>query len=118
MTEQPSSEPSIRFGVFEVDLRAGILSKRGRRIKLQELPFQVLKVLLERPGEHVARKELRQRVWSSDTFVDFNASLNTALKKLRQALEDSVDEPALIRTIPRHGYIFIARVAISTDETE
>jgi TolB-like protein/DNA-binding winged helix-turn-helix (wHTH) protein/Tfp pilus assembly protein PilF len=118
MTERPSSEPSIRFGVFEVDLRAGILSKRGRRIKLQELPFQVLKVLLEHPGELVTREELRQRVWSSDTFVDFDASLNTALKKLRQALEDSVDEPALIRTIPRHGYIFIARVAISTDETE
>jgi TolB-like protein/DNA-binding winged helix-turn-helix (wHTH) protein/lipoprotein NlpI len=118
MAEQSPSEPSIRFGAFEVDLRTGVLSKKGRRIKLQELPFQVLKLLLEHPGELVTREELRRRLWSSDTFVDFDASLNTALKKLRQALEDSVDEPALIRTIPRHGYIFIARVATSTSETE
>src|SRR4029077_14836219 len=118
MAEQSPSEPSIRFGAFEVDLRTGVLSKKGRRIKLQELPFQVLKLLLEHSGELVTREELRRRLWSSDTFVDFDASLNTALKKLRQALEDSVDEPALIRTIPRHGYIFIARVATSTSETE
>jgi TolB-like protein/DNA-binding winged helix-turn-helix (wHTH) protein/Tfp pilus assembly protein PilF len=118
MTEQPSSEPSIRFGAFKVDLRAGVLSKKGRRIKLQELPFQVLKVLLERPGELVTREELRQRLWSTDTFVDFDASLNNALTKLRQALEDSVDEPVLIRTIPRHGYIFIARMFASEREME
>jgi TolB-like protein/DNA-binding winged helix-turn-helix (wHTH) protein/Tfp pilus assembly protein PilF len=111
MTEQPPSEPCICFGAFEVDLRAGALSKKGRRIKLQEKPFQVLKVLLERPGELVTRDELQQRLWPSDTFVDFDNSLNNALTRLRQALEDSVDEPALIRTIPRRGYIFIARIS-------
>jgi TolB-like protein/DNA-binding winged helix-turn-helix (wHTH) protein/Tfp pilus assembly protein PilF len=117
-TEQPTSEPRVCFGAFEVDLRAGALSKNGRRIKLQGLPFQALKVLLERPGELVTREELRQRLWPSDTFVDFDASLNTALKKLRQALEESVDKPSLIRTIPHHGYVFIAPVFADLGETE
>ena len=99
-----------RFGAFEVDLRAGELYKHGIRLKLQDQPFQVLAVLLEHPGDVVTREELRQRLWPSDTFVDFDTGLNSAIKKLRDALSDSADEPRYIETLPRRGYRFIARV--------
>src|SRR6266481_2604245 len=100
----------LRFGVFEVDLRAGELRKQGKRIKLQEQPFQVLAVLLQRPGEVVTREELRSQNWPPDTFVDFDNSLNTAINKLREALGDSADNPRFIETLPRRGYRFIAPV--------
>jgi DNA-binding winged helix-turn-helix (wHTH) protein/tetratricopeptide (TPR) repeat protein len=100
----------LRFGVFEVDLRAGELRKQGKRIKLQEQPFQVLAVLLQRPGEVVTREELRSQNWPPDTFVDFDNSLNTAINKLREALGDSADNPRFIETIPRRGYRLIAPV--------
>ena len=100
----------LRFGVFEVDLRSGDLRKRGVRIKLQEQPFQVLTVLLQRPGEVVTREELRSQNWPPDTFVDFDNSLNTAINKLREALGDSADSPRFIETLPRRGYRFIAPV--------
>src|SRR6266705_454133 len=101
----------LRFGVFEVDLRAGQLRKQGKRVKLQEQPFQVLAVLLQRPAEVVTREELRSQIWPQDTFVDFDNSLNTAINKLREALGDSADNPRFIETLPRRGYRFIAPVA-------
>lgn len=100
----------LRFGTFEVDVRAGELRKQGKRIKLQEQPFQVLTVLLQRPGEVVTREELRNQNWPADTFVDFDNSLNTAINKLREALGDSADNPRFIETLPRRGYRFIAPV--------
>src|SRR5438876_6293954 len=100
----------LRFGTFEVDLRAGELRKQGVRIKLQEQPFQVLTVLLQRPGEVVTREELRNQNWPPDTFVDFDNSLNTSINKLREALGDSADSPRFIETLPRRGYRFIAPV--------
>jgi eukaryotic-like serine/threonine-protein kinase len=100
----------LRFGVFEVDVRAGELRKQGVRIKLQEQPFHVLSVLLQRPGEVVTREELRSQNWPADTFVDFDNSLNTAINKLREALGDSADNPRFIETLPRRGYRFIAPV--------
>src|SRR5580704_7543820 len=100
----------LRFGVFEVDLRAGELRKQGVRVKLQEQPFHVLTALLQRPGEVVTREELRNQNWPPDTFVDFDNSLNTAINKLREALGDSADNPRFIETLPRRGYRFIAPV--------
>src|SRR5437763_16787685 len=97
----------LRFGVFEVDVRAGEVHKQGVRIKLQEQPFHVLAVLLQRPGEVVTREELRSQNWPADTFVDFDNSLNTAVNKLREALRDSADSPRSIETLPRRGYPFI-----------
>src|SRR5215469_9250998 len=101
---------TLRFGVFEVDLRAGELRRQGKRIKVQEQPFRVLTVLLQRPGEVVTREELRNQNWPPDTFVDFDNSLNTAINKLREALGDSADGPRFIETLPRRGYRFLATV--------
>jgi len=109
-TASRSKLGTIRFGVFEVDLRAGELCKQGVKVKLQEQPFQVLQVLLERPGEVVTREELRQRIWPSDTFVDFEGGVYNAVKRLRDALGDTADTPRFVETIPRRGYRFIATV--------
>jgi len=100
----------LRFGLFEVDLREAELRKSGVRIKLQDQPFQILKTLLERPGETVTREELRQRLWPADTFVDFDHSLNSSIKKLREALGDDSENPRFIETLHRRGYRFIAPV--------
>jgi DNA-binding winged helix-turn-helix (wHTH) protein len=100
----------LRFGVFEVDLAAGELRKSGVRIRLQEQPFQVLALLLERPGDVVTREDLRQKLWPADTFVDFDHSLNTAVNKLREALGDSATSPRYIETLARRGYRFLAAV--------
>src|SRR5574337_953882 len=95
----PSGTPtSYRFGVFEADARAGELRQAGRRVRLQEQPFQVLVALLERAGEVVTREELRQRLWPADTFVDFEDGLNTAINKLRQSLGDSAENPRFVET--------------------
>src|SRR6202521_4416886 len=101
----------VRFGVFELDLRTGELRKRGSRIRLQEQPFQVLAMLLDKPRELVTREELRQRLWTTDTFVDFDHGLNKAINKIRDALGDSAASPRFIETVPRRGYRFIADVA-------
>ncbi len=98
----------IRFGVFEVDLQEAELRKSGLRIKLQEQPFQILTMLLERPGQTVTREELRSQLWPADTFVDFDHSLNSSIKKLREALGDDSDNPRFIETLHRRGYRFIA----------
>ncbi len=100
----------VRFGAFELDLRAGELRKNGAKIKLQGQPLQVLGMLLERTGAVVTREELQRKLWSSNTFVDFEHSLNAAVKRLREALGDSADNPRFIETLPRHGYRFIAPV--------
>jgi TolB-like protein/DNA-binding winged helix-turn-helix (wHTH) protein/Tfp pilus assembly protein PilF len=106
----PVNATTVRFGVFEVDLRAGELHRNGVRVRLQEQPFQLLVALLERPGEVVTREELRRRLWSADTFVDFDHSLNAAVKRLREALGDSASSPRFVETLPRHGYRLIAPV--------
>src|SRR6478736_7428193 len=100
----PSKLPQIlRFGVFQIDLRAGELHKNGVKLKLQEQPFQVLCLLLEDPGEMVSREEIRNRLWPADTFVDFDHSLNAAIKRLRDALGDSADNPTFVETVARRG---------------
>jgi DNA-binding winged helix-turn-helix (wHTH) protein len=100
----------VRFDVFEVDLRAEELYKAGRKIKLQVQPFHVLRILLERPGEVVTREEMQKRLWPADTFVDFDHSLNTAIKKLRQALSDDKKKPRFVETLPKRGYRFLVSV--------
>ena len=100
----------VRFGVFEVDLKACELRKHGFRIKLAEQPFQVLAFLLERPGEIVTREELRDRLWPGDTFVDFDHGLNNAVMRVREVLLDSSEHPRYVETVPRRGYRFVAPV--------
>lgn len=100
----------LRFGVFEVDVRAGELRKNGLKIKLQEKPFQILVLLLNRPGDVVTREELQKQLWASDTFVDFEHGVNTALTKLRHALGDDPNTPRFIETLPRRGYRFIGSI--------
>lgn len=102
----------VRFGTFEVDLASGELRKNGVKIRLQEQPFQVLAFLLERAGEMVSREELQQRLWPTDTFVDFDHSLNTAVNKLREALGDTASNPRFVQTVARRGYRFIAPVEV------
>jgi TolB-like protein/DNA-binding winged helix-turn-helix (wHTH) protein/Tfp pilus assembly protein PilF len=104
----------IRFADLEVDLRTAELLKDGRSVRVQDKPFQVLALLLDRAGELVTREELRQALWPADTFVDFDVGLNTAIRKLRDALGDSADEPRFIETLPRRGYRFIATVESET----
>jgi TolB-like protein/Tfp pilus assembly protein PilF len=98
---------AIRFGLFEVDLRAGELRKQGVRIKLQEQPLQILAMLLEHPGQVVTREELRNKLWPADTFVDFDHGLNKTINKLREALGDSAESPRFIETLAKRGYRFI-----------
>src|SRR5947209_17443700 len=104
------SDQHFSFGAFEVDWEAGEVRKHGIRLKLQEQPFQVLALLLRRPGQVVTREELRTQLWSADTFVDFEHGLNSAINKLREALGDSADNPRFVETLPRRGYRFIAPV--------
>lgn len=108
----PSSSRIVRFGVFELDLAAGELRKSGVKLRLQGQPFQVLAILLERAGDVVSREELQQKLWPSDTFVDFDHSLNTAINKVREALGDSASSPRYIETLARRGYRFVAPVQL------
>jgi len=113
---------SVRFGAYEFGLRSGELRKHGIRIKLQEQPCQILAILLEHRGEMVPREELQRRLWPSDTFVDFDHSLNTAVMRLREVLSDSSENPRFIETLPRRGYRFVApveeRPASQTETTQ
>ncbi len=118
MVENASSPQTVRFGVYEVDLRAGELRRKGRKLKLQEQPFQVLALLLERQGEVVTREALREKLWPADTFVEFDHSLNTAISKIREALGDLADNPRFVETLPRRGYRFIAPVEESGQASE
>src|SRR5438552_3764828 len=100
----------IRFGPFELDSRAGELRKHGIRIKLQEQPFQILLMLLEEPGKAVLRDEIRLRLWPNNTIVEFDHSINAAIKRLRDALGDSAEEPRYVETVARRGYRFIGEL--------
>src|SRR6266702_650355 len=101
------SHGTVRFGIFELDADAGELRKQGTRMKLQEQPLQMLQILLQRPGEVVTREELQQKIWPSDTFVDFDHGINNAIKRLREALGDTAETPRYVETLPRRGYRFI-----------
>ena len=109
MTEGLHSPRLVRFGIFEVDLQAGELRKAGLRLKLTGQPFQVLAILLERPGDVVTREELQKRLWP-DTFVDVDHNLNTAINKIREVLGDSAESPRFVETLPRRGYRFIGAI--------
>src|SRR6202451_1287399 len=112
MQEDLRDRPRLCFGVFEVDIPAGELRKHGLRIRLQEQPFQVLAVLLERPGGVVTREELKKKLWPADTFVDFDHGLNKAISKIREALNDSAEHPRFIETGARRGYRFLPEVRV------
>ena len=109
MAEAVRSSRLVRFGTFEVDLPAGEMRKSGVKLKLTGQPFQVLAILLERPGEVVTREELQKRLWP-DTFVDVDHNLNTAINKIREVLGDSAESPRFVETLPRRGYRFVAPV--------
>ena len=104
------SATRLRFGVFEIDTLSGELWKQGRDLRLQGKPFEVLATLLERPGQLVTRKELQERLWPGDTFVEFETGLNNAISRLRQTLGDSAESPRFIETVPRRGYRFIGSI--------
>jgi DNA-binding winged helix-turn-helix (wHTH) protein len=101
----------VRFGVFEADLATGQLRKSGLKIKLQDQPFQILTILLERPGEVITREEFRSRLWPGGSFVDFDHGLNASMNKLREALGDAAAHGRFIETVPRRGYRFVAPAA-------
>jgi len=105
-----SVPPTFRFGVFELDPRAGELRKKGMKIRLQGQPVDILVMLLERPGETITREELQKKLWPADTFVDFEQGLNNAMKRLRAALDDNAESPHFVETVPRRGYRFIGSV--------
>src|SRR6266436_95459 len=109
MAEATYSARLVRFGSFEVDLQSGELRKSGQKLKLSGQPFQVLAILLERPGEVVTREKLQKRLWP-DTFVDVDHNLNTAINKIREVLGDSAESPRFVETLPRRGYRFVAPV--------
>jgi TolB-like protein/DNA-binding winged helix-turn-helix (wHTH) protein len=112
MSASVSAPRRLSFGPFEADLRSGELLKNGNRVRLQAQPFQLLVILLERPGELVTREEICSRLWRSDTFVDFERSLGTAVNKIREVLDDSATEPRFVETLPRRGYRFVAPVVV------
>jgi DNA-binding winged helix-turn-helix (wHTH) protein/tetratricopeptide (TPR) repeat protein/TolB-like protein len=104
-----------RFGLFQVDRESGVLLRRGAPVKIQDQPLRVLCLLLERPGQVVTREELRQKLWPEGTYVEFDGSLNAALKRLRSALGDNAESPVFIETLPKRGYRFVAPVAVETE---
>ena len=106
---------SYRFGLFQFDLASRELLRQGVRVRLQDQPFRLLELLLEHPGEVVSREELRRSLWPADTYVEFDGSMNAALKRLRSALGDPADNPIFIETIPKRGYRFIAPVKIEDE---
>jgi TolB-like protein/DNA-binding winged helix-turn-helix (wHTH) protein len=106
----PISHQLIRFGIFQLDLPSGELRRNGAKVKLQEQPLQILQVFLQNPSRVLSREDLRKRIWPEDTFVDFDRGLYSALARLRDALNDSADNPRFIETVPRRGYRFIAPV--------
>lgn len=110
MGDVNASYKIIRFGAFELDHDAGELRRHGSKIRLQEQPLQILRILLEQPGRVVAREELQKRIWPSDTFVDFDHGINNAIKRLREALGDTAETPRYIETLPRRGYRFVERI--------
>src|SRR6266851_2091879 len=110
MSSAPSTSVLHRFGLFEADLRAGELRRNGVRVRLQDLPFRALTLLLSRPGEVITREEFRQALWPADIFVDFEQGISSAVMRLRDALGDSADNPIFIETIERRGYRWIGPI--------
>src|SRR5712692_1652963 len=110
MQNSSSGTQPVRFGAFELDLRAGELRKHGLKIKLQDQPFQILAMLLEQPGQVVTRDQLHQKLWPDGTFVDFEHGLNAAIQRLRQALGDTAENSRYVETLARRGYRFVAPV--------
>src|SRR6202050_3529151 len=104
---------NVLFGVFEADLRAEELRKNGAKVKIQDLPFRALKLLLSRPNEVITREEFRQTLWPGDVFVDFDLGIRSAIKRLRDALEDSAENPIFVETVDRRGYRWIAPAHVS-----
>ena len=113
MEEEQKVRGRLRFGTFELDLRAGELRKHGLRVRLQEQPFQILAMLLAHPGEVTTREELQKKLWPADTFVDFDHGLNKAISKIREALGDSAESPRFVETVARRGYRFLAEVKVA-----
>src|SRR3954451_9432685 len=111
MAGPAGSASPFHFGVFELDLRAGELRKRGIRIKIQEQPLQILGLLLECSGEVVTREQIQKKLWNGDTFVDFDKAINSAVRKMRDALGDNSENPRFVETVARHGYRFIAPIS-------
>src|SRR5215469_9730342 len=107
----------VRFGLFEADLRAGELRRNGVKVRLQDLPFRALALLLSRPGEVITREEFRQALWPADVFVDFEQGISSAIMRLREALRDAADNPIFVQTIERRGYRWIAPIHESTPRT-
>ena len=118
MEQTTASASLFRFGIFEADSGNYTLTRGGARIKIQEQPFRLLLLLLERPGEIVSREELRQRLWPEGTYVDFDGSLNVLLKRLRATIGDDPENPRFVETVPRRGYRFIAPVSIVARKSE
>src|SRR6476646_11594903 len=116
-TGRSASAPSIlKFGPFELDLHRARLKKNGVRIRLQDQPFQILRILLESPGQVVPRQELYRRLWPNGTIVEFEHSINAAVRRLREALGDSADNPRYIATVARQGYRFIGQLSPASEE--
>lgn len=115
MTHRTDPAQVVRFSVFELDLRSGELRKSGMRVTLQDQPLEILKTLLERPGDLITREELHQRLWHDETFVDFEDGLNAAMRRLRDALGDNATTPRFVETLPRRGYRFIAPLSGTTE---
>ena len=111
-----SSHAVVRFGGFELEQHSGELRKDGTRIRLQEQPLQILRILLEHPGKIITREDLREKIWPSDTFVDFDHGINNAIKRLREALGDSAETASYIETLPRRGYRFIGKIERETPD--
>src|SRR5208283_1716909 len=112
MADLSSRAPLVRFGPFELNVRAGELRKHGIRIKLREQPVQILVLLLERPGEVVLREEIRLRLWPNDTIVEFDHGINAAIQKLRDALGESANHPRYVETVARRGYRFLGQITV------
>ncbi len=114
----PGTSPKVtryRFGPFDLDPEEGTLARKGIPVRLQDLPFRILLMLVERPGEIVTREELR-RLWPENTFVEFDKSLGVAIGKIRQSLNDQAEAPRYVATVPRHGYRFVAPVMVQSRE--
>ena len=114
----PSASRLMRFGAFELDVRSGELRNRGVKIRLQEQPLRILEILLAHPGDLVTREELRASLWPSDSLVDFDHGLNKAINKLREALDDSAENPRFVETLPRRGYRIIAPLERASGRVE
>jgi DNA-binding winged helix-turn-helix (wHTH) protein len=117
---EPSADTPrpLRFATFELDVRSRELCEGTRRIRLQEQPLEILRAMLARPGDVVTRDELQRRLWPDGTFVDFEHSINAAVKRLRAALGDTADNPRFIETLPRRGYRFIAKLDVADERAD